>query len=94
MDNVIRDKTVFGSIRAKEQRGGLLTNLSEASMNEEYVITGIDTQDESMRVFLFTLGCYEGEMITMISKLCDNYIIAVNGSRYSIDENLARAILI
>ncbi len=47
-----------------------------------------------MKDFLFTLGCYEGEEITVISILSDNYIIHVKGARYSIDKELARAILI
>ena len=47
-----------------------------------------------MRDFLFTLGCFEGEKVTVISVLADNYIIHVKDARYSIDKELARAILI
>ncbi len=69
-------------------------NLTEADINSPYIIKEIDTQDEQMREFLFTLGCYEGEEVTVISVLTENYVINVKDARYSIDEDLARAILI
>ena len=47
-----------------------------------------------MKEFLFTLGCYEGEKAMVISVLADNYIIHVKDARYSIDRDLAKAILI
>ena len=55
---------------------------------------GIDSTDQEMIDFLFTLGCFAGETITLISILADNYIIHVKGARYSIDTDLAKAILI
>ena len=69
-------------------------NLTEADINSPYIIKGVDTQDDNMREFLFTLGCYEGETVTVISILTENYVINVKDARYSIDEDLARAILI
>lgn len=48
--------------------------------------------DEKVRKFLFTLGCYEGEEITLISIIGRNYIISLKGSRYAIDKNLSRDI--
>lgn len=69
-------------------------NLTLSSANETSVIKGIRTDDEEMRNFLFTLGCYEGEEITVISLLADNYVVHIKGARYSIDRALARAILI
>ncbi|MGM0651531.1 MAG: FeoA family protein [Bacillota bacterium] len=69
-------------------------NLTEANINSPYVIKGVDTKDENMKEFLFTLGCYEGETITVLSLFPENYVINVKDSRYSIDEDLARAILI
>lgn len=48
--------------------------------------------NETIRKFLFTLGCSEGEEITLISILGGNYIINLKGSRYAIDKNLAKSI--
>jgi ferrous iron transport protein A len=69
-------------------------NLTVSRVNETSVIRGIRTEDAEMRKFLFTLGCYEGEEITVISRLADNYVVHIKGARYSIDRELARSILI
>ncbi len=69
-------------------------NLTHCEMNNPYIIKKIDAQDKEMEKFLFTLGCYEGEKITVISILADNYIINVKDARYSIDKELAQGILI
>lgn len=68
--------------------------LSKGNTNTTYIINSIDTNQEDMRDFLFTLGCYPGEEVTIISKLADNYIINIKDSRYSIDKELANAIFI
>ena len=65
--------------------------LSKGKTNVRYTIENISSNKE-MQDFLFTLGCYPGEEITLISKLASNYIIAVKDSRYSIDSELAKAI--
>jgi Fe2+ transport system protein FeoA len=69
-------------------------NLTQADINLPYVIKGIDTKEKDMKEPLFTLGCYEGEKVTVISVLAQNYVINVKDARYSIDEDLAKAILI
>lgn len=69
-------------------------NLTHAAINHTYVIEGIETNDQSMKDFLFTLGCFEGEKVTLISVLSDNYVIHVKDARYSIDSRLAKAIRI
>jgi len=69
-------------------------DLTHAQMDQTYLIRQIRTGDPETRDFLFSLGCFEGEKITVISRLADNYIIHVNNARYSIDGDLARAILI
>ena len=69
-------------------------NLTEAEINHPYVIKGIVAAEEGMKDFLCTLGCFEGETVTVISALTENYIIHVKNARYSIDGDLARAILI
>jgi Fe2+ transport system protein FeoA len=69
-------------------------NLTQGTMNTEYIIKGIHTRDESLKSFLFTLGCFKGEPITLISILAGNYVISVKDARYSIDKDLAEAIII
>jgi Fe2+ transport system protein FeoA len=71
-----------------------LPNLARAAINMPYVIKGVNTTDQNMKDLLFTLGCYEGETVTVISVLAENYVINVKDARYSIDEDLARAILV
>lgn len=78
----------------KEKQPLVVENLSHAEVNQEYLITGVETEDEKVSHFLFTLGCFEGEYITLISVLSENYVIAVKDARYSIDIDLARAIKI
>ncbi|MCT4542451.1 MAG: ferrous iron transport protein A [Vallitalea sp.] len=65
--------------------------LSKAKLNKEYVINSI-SGEESMVKFLFSLGCYEGEKVTIISKVATNYIINIKDSRYGIDEAVAKII--
>ena len=68
--------------------------LANASFNKTYEIKDIRTTEKDLEAFLFTLGCYKGEEITLISILSDNYVIVVKDARYSIDEALAKAIII
>lgn len=69
-------------------------NLTQADINFPYIIKGINTHEKDMKEFLFTLGCYEGEKVTVISVLAENYVINMKDARYSIDQDLAKAILI
>lgn len=69
-------------------------NLTQGKTNTEYVIKDIKTDDKELKGFLFTLGCYQGESVTIISDLGENYVIAVKDARYSIDKELAEAIII
>ncbi len=71
-----------------------IKNLSEAEVDMEYTIKSIETDDEQMKSFLFTLGCYEGEKVTVISVLAENYVISVKDARYSIDLELAKSIIV
>ncbi len=57
-------------------------------------IKDIFTDDDELKSFLFTLGCYVGEHITVISILTGNYIVSIKDARYSIDTELAQAIII
>lgn len=69
-------------------------NLLMAEVGKEYIIRAIETDDEEMNAFLFSLGCYSGEPITVVSRKRNNCTIAVKDGRYSIDNQLAAAIMI
>ena len=69
-------------------------NLIDANVGEEYRIKDIMTEDEELNSFLFSLGCYSGEPITVISHLKGSCVISVKDVRYNIDNDLAAAISI
>lgn len=69
-------------------------NLKEALESKEYTIFEICTDDEELDAFLFSLGCYAGEKITVISQKKKGCTVAIKDSRYHLDEQLAQAILI
>ena len=69
-------------------------NLCEARIGEEYVITAIKTGDEELDAFLFSLGCYGGEKITVISRRRSGMVIAIKDARYHIDSHLGELIII
>lgn len=69
-------------------------NLTEAEIGEEYIIKEIDTDDEEMDGFLFTLGCYSGEPITVISRKRGSCVVSIKDGRYNIDNQLAEAIIV
>lgn len=68
--------------------------LREALEEKEYIIKEIDTDDEELNAFLFSLGCYSGEAITVISHLAGGCIVSIKDGRYNIDNQLAEAIII
>ncbi|MBO4862878.1 MAG: ferrous iron transport protein A [Eubacterium sp.] len=69
-------------------------NLNEAELGKEYVIKDVDTfGDEDMKGFLFSLGCYSGETITVVDKK-RNLVVSIKDARYNIDPELASTILI
>ncbi len=65
--------------------------LSKAKVGQTFSIKNV-TGKEKVRKFLFTLGCSEGEEITLISKLAGNYIVNIKDGRYAIDEKMAKSI--
>jgi Fe2+ transport system protein FeoA len=77
----------------KSQENGKM-NLLEGIEGQTYTIKEINTEDEEMNAFLFRLGCYTGEPVTLISKKKKTCIIVVKNSRYSIDKLLAEAIMV
>ena len=66
--------------------------LNDVTEGEEYEICEIKTEDEELNSFLFSLGCYAGEKITVVSRLKDNCVISIKDGRYNIDNQLAEAI--
>ena len=68
--------------------------LRAAQEGKEYIIQRIDTDDEELNAFLFSLGCYSGEPITVISRKKNNCVVSIKDGRYNIDNHLAAAILI
>ena len=71
-----------------------MTNLKDSSAGETYIIRDVQTNDEEMSSFLFTLGCYSGEPITVISHLGGGCVVSIKDGRYNLDNRLAQAILI
>ncbi len=67
-------------------------NLTEAIEGKEYIIEQIETDDEELDAFLFSLGCYSGERITVVSHLKGGCIVSIKDGRYNIDRQLAEAI--
>ena len=72
----------------------MMSNLTKVKLNTKQIIKLIQTNDTAMRDFLFTLGCYEGQTIIVISKLSSTYVVNINDARYSIDDELAKAIIV
>ena len=68
--------------------------LREAQEGKEYIIKDIDTDDEELDAFLFSLGCYSGEAITVVSRRKGGCVVSIKDGRYSIDNQLAEAIII
>ncbi len=68
--------------------------LKDAVEGTEYIIRDILTDDEELDAFLFSLGCYSGETITVVSHLKGGCVVSIKDARYSIDNQLAEAIVI
>ena len=69
-------------------------NLTMAEVGKEYVIQRIETEDEELNAFLFSLGCYSGEPITVVSRRKGSCTVSIKDGRYNIDNQLAEAIII
>ena len=108
MENTFTFKNIFGQKRNRRgKRDGhgkqrcrgascqsFAGTLAGGNLNQEYIIKAIEANNDEMKDFLFTLGCYEGEAITVISIISDQYIVVVKDARYSIDRNLASIIIV
>ena len=69
-------------------------NLLSATEGKEYIIRSIETDDEELNAFLFSLGCYSGEPITVVSRRRGSCTVSIKDGRYTIDDQLAEAIRI
>lgn len=69
-------------------------NLTQAELEKEYIVKKIETDDEELDAFLFSLGCYMGEPITVISRQRSGCVVSIKDGRYNIDNQLAEAIII
>lgn len=68
--------------------------LREAVEGQEYIIKEIKTDDEELNAFLFSLGCYSGEAITVVAHKKFGCVVSIKDGRYSIDNQLAEAIIV
>lgn len=71
-----------------------MINLLNAEVNHQYTIQKINIEDSDARTFLFRLGCYEGEPITVISKKRKSCIVVIKDGRYNLDKQLSESILV
>lgn len=69
-------------------------NLADAKVGVEYMVKDIITEDEELKSFLFSLGCYRGEPITVISHNRGGCVVSIKDARYNMDTDLAKAISI
>lgn len=69
-------------------------NLRNAEVGREYIVSRIDVDDEELVSFLFSLGCYSGEPITVVTRRKHGCVVSIKDGRYNIDNDLAEAIVI
>ena len=69
-------------------------NLSVAEEGKEYIIQRIETDDDELNAFLFSLGCYSGEPITVIARRRGGCTVSIKYGRYNIDNQLAEAVIV
>lgn len=69
-------------------------NLTTAQEGKEYIVQRIETRDEDLNAFLFSLGCYSGEPITVVSRRWGGCIVSIKDGRYHMDHQLSRAIVV
>lgn len=69
-------------------------NLTNAEVGKEYIVRAIETDDDELNAFLFSLGCYSGQPITVVSRKKRNMTVSIKDGRYNIDDQLAEAIIL
>lgn len=68
--------------------------LAEAELGKEYMVRYIQSDDGDLEKFLFSLGCYTGESITVITRKKNNLVLSIKDARYNVDRDLANTIMI
>ena len=76
------------------RKGKSIMTLLEAEVGKTYIIKEINTDDDEMNSFLFRLGCYSGEPITVVSKKKKSCVAVIKGGRYNLDQLLSEAVII
>ena len=71
-----------------------IMTLKTAETGKEYIVQRIETEDEELDAFLFSLGCYSGEPITVISRRWGSCVVSIKDGRYNMDLGLAGAIVV
>ena len=69
-------------------------SLNDAELEKEYIVKDVVTDDDEMKAFLFSLGCYSGEPVTVVTRKKKNLVMSIKDARYNIDIDLASAITI
>ena len=69
-------------------------NLLAAEIGKEYIVKDVVTEDEEFNSFLFSLGCYSGEPITVISHRRSGCVVSIKDARYNMDNELAKAVVL
>ena len=75
-------------------KGRVFMTLADAEFGVSYKVDSLDVKDAELENFLFTLGCYSGEEVVVVSKISGSYVISVRDGRYNVDKNLAKSILV
>ena len=91
---LIEKLSPVGIRRSKKTNRVICMTLTNAQEGKEYIIQRIETDDEELNSFLFSLGCYSGEPITVVSRLRSACVVSIKDARYTIDNQLAEAILV
>ena len=80
--------------RRRKRKNGDIMTLNNAALGREYTIKNIITEDEELDAFLFSLGCYSGEKITVVTRRRSGCVVSIKDARYNIDNQLADAIFV
>ena len=91
---MIMELVYTNSVYDSSKRQVILMTLNEAEIGLEYIVKELRTGDEELDAFLFSLGCYVGETVTVVSRRKKTLVVSIKDGRYSIDDQLAQAILI
>ena len=78
----------------RDRRKEFTVTLRDVEEGKEYIISRIETDDEELDAFLFSLGCYIGEAITVVRRMKSGCIVAIKDGRYNIYNQLAEAIIV